>query len=107
VRVVCQRVTEARVHVGGESRGEIGPGLVALVGIARGDDSATVLRLAAKVVRLQRAAARESSTYTSSGFTRRAFCPARPKLQKPLVCRRARTRLRRMSRHELPRSSLH
>jgi D-tyrosyl-tRNA(Tyr) deacylase len=53
MRVVCQRVTEARVRVGGELRGEIGPGLVALVGIARGDDSVTVRRLAAKVARLR------------------------------------------------------
>ena len=53
MRVVCQRVTEARVRVGGEIRGEIGLGLVALVGIARGDDSATVRRLAAKVARLR------------------------------------------------------
>ena len=36
MRVVCQRVTEARVRVGGELRREIGPGLVAFVGIARG-----------------------------------------------------------------------
>ena len=53
MRVVCQRVTEARVRVGGELRGEIGPGLVALVGIARGDDSTAVRRLAAKVARLR------------------------------------------------------
>ena len=53
MRVVCQRVTEARVRVGGELHGEIGPGLVALVGIARGDNSATVRRLAAKVARLR------------------------------------------------------
>jgi D-tyrosyl-tRNA(Tyr) deacylase len=53
MRVVCQRVTEARVRVGGEIRGEIGPGLVALVGIARGDDSERVRRLAAKVARLR------------------------------------------------------
>ena len=53
MRVVCQRVTEARVRVGGEVRAEIGPGLVALVGIARGDDSAAVRRLAAKVARLR------------------------------------------------------
>jgi D-tyrosyl-tRNA(Tyr) deacylase len=53
VRVVCQRVTEARVRVGSELHAEIGPGLVALVGIARGDDSATVRRLAAKVARLR------------------------------------------------------
>jgi D-tyrosyl-tRNA(Tyr) deacylase len=53
MRVVCQRVTEARVRVGSELRCEIGPGLVALVGIARGDDSAAVGRLAAKVARLR------------------------------------------------------
>ena len=53
MRVVCQRVTEARVRIEGEPRGEIGPGLVAFVGIARGDDSATVGRLAAKVARLR------------------------------------------------------
>jgi len=53
MRVVCQRVTEARVRVGSELRAEIGPGLVALVGLARGDDSATVRRLAAKVARLR------------------------------------------------------
>ena len=53
MRIVCQLVTEARVRVDGELRGEIGDGLVALVGIARGDDSATVRRLAAKVARLR------------------------------------------------------
>ena len=53
MRVVCQRVTGARVRVGGEVHGEIGPGLVALVGIARGDDSTAVRRLAAKVARLR------------------------------------------------------
>ncbi|MDX6449586.1 MAG: D-aminoacyl-tRNA deacylase, partial [Gaiellaceae bacterium] len=53
VRIVCQRVTEARVRVAGELQGEIGAGLVALVGIARDDDSATVRRLAAKVARLR------------------------------------------------------
>ena len=53
MRVVCQRVTEARVRVGSELRAEIGRGLVALVGLARGDDSATVRRLAAKVARLR------------------------------------------------------
>ncbi|MDX6449485.1 MAG: D-Tyr-tRNA(Tyr) deacylase, partial [Gaiellaceae bacterium] len=42
MRIVCQRVTEARVRVAGELQGEIGAGLVALVGIARDDDSATV-----------------------------------------------------------------
>ena len=41
------------MRVDGEPRGEIGPGLVALVGIARGDDSAVVRRLAEKVARLR------------------------------------------------------
>ena len=53
MRVVCQRVTEARVRVEGSIRGEIGPGLVVFVGIARGDDSAGARRLAGKVARLR------------------------------------------------------
>jgi D-tyrosyl-tRNA(Tyr) deacylase len=53
MRVVCQRVTEARVRVEGSIRGEIGSGLVVFVGIARGDDSACARRLAAKVARLR------------------------------------------------------
>jgi D-tyrosyl-tRNA(Tyr) deacylase len=53
MRVVCQRVSEARVRVDGAVRGEVGAGLVALVGIARGDDADTARRLAAKVARLR------------------------------------------------------
>ena len=53
MRVVCQRVTEARVGVGHDVVGEIGTGLVALVGIARADDAAIVRRMAAKVARLR------------------------------------------------------
>ncbi len=34
---VIQRVTKARVTVGGEEGGRIGPGLVALLGVAKGD----------------------------------------------------------------------
>ncbi|MDX6518255.1 MAG: D-aminoacyl-tRNA deacylase [Gaiellaceae bacterium] len=41
------------MRIAGELQGEIGAGLVALVGIARDDDSATVRRLAAKVARLR------------------------------------------------------
>ena len=53
MRIVLQRVSWARVHVGGEEVGAIGPGLLALVGAARGDTVAEAERLAAKTVRLR------------------------------------------------------
>jgi D-aminoacyl-tRNA deacylase len=53
VRAVVQRVAEARVRVGDEVVGEIGPGLCVLVGVARGDDESHVERLAGKVARLR------------------------------------------------------
>jgi D-aminoacyl-tRNA deacylase len=51
MRAVCQRVTEARVRVGGEVVGTIGPGLCILLGIARGD--AETERFAGKIARLR------------------------------------------------------
>ena len=42
---LLQRVTEARVEVGGEIAGEIGPGLLALVGVERGDGEREADRL--------------------------------------------------------------
>jgi D-aminoacyl-tRNA deacylase len=51
MRAVCQRVTEARVRVGGEVVGEIGPGLCVLLGIARGDGETA--GLAGKIARLR------------------------------------------------------
>jgi D-aminoacyl-tRNA deacylase len=53
VKAVVQRVTGARVRVGEEVAGEIGPGLCVLLGVARGDDSSAALRLAARVARLR------------------------------------------------------
>jgi D-tyrosyl-tRNA(Tyr) deacylase len=53
MRVVCQRVSEARVSVDGAAVGEIGAGLVVLLGIARGDGAADAERLARKVARLR------------------------------------------------------
>jgi D-aminoacyl-tRNA deacylase len=53
VRAVVQRVSEARVTVDGERVGEIGPGLVVLLGVARGDSHAVAERLAGKVARLR------------------------------------------------------
>ena len=49
MRAVIQRVTSARVRVGERVVGEIGPGLVVLVGIGRDDSSADVKFLASKI----------------------------------------------------------
>ena len=47
---LIQRVTEASVCVAGETIGEIGAGLLALVAVERGDGEAEAARLAEKVV---------------------------------------------------------
>ena len=53
MRVVLQRVSCAAVRVDGEVVGQIGPGLLALVGVAAGDDAETVDKVAAKVAGLR------------------------------------------------------
>jgi len=53
MRAVVQRVREARVTVGGEVVGEMGPGLLALVGVARDDGPADAAALADKLVHLR------------------------------------------------------
>jgi D-tyrosyl-tRNA(Tyr) deacylase len=53
MRAVCQRVSEARVTVDGAVVGAIGPGLVVLLGIARGDTAEEAGRVAAKVAALR------------------------------------------------------
>jgi D-aminoacyl-tRNA deacylase len=53
MRAVVQRVTQARVVVGHEVVGEIGPGLCVLLGVARGDERADAERLAGRVARLR------------------------------------------------------
>jgi D-tyrosyl-tRNA(Tyr) deacylase len=53
VRAVVQRVTRARVTVGGETVGEIGPGLAVLVGAAPGDGPGDSRALAAKLAGLR------------------------------------------------------
>ena len=47
---LIQRVTEASVTSAGETLGAIGPGLLALVAVERGDGEAEARRLAEKVV---------------------------------------------------------
>lgn len=53
MRVVVQRVSEARVEVDGAVIGSIGCGLVVLVGVGQGDTEAEADYLAAKVVGLR------------------------------------------------------
>lgn len=53
MRIVLQRVAWARVAVEGREVGAIGPGLLALVGIAAGDDADEARRLADRTVRMR------------------------------------------------------
>jgi len=53
VRAVVQRVRFARVRAAAEAVGEMGPGLLALVGVARDDDAAAAAALARKLVHLR------------------------------------------------------
>jgi D-tyrosyl-tRNA(Tyr) deacylase len=53
VRVLLQRTTGARVRVDGSVVGEIGAGLVALVGVGPSDDEATAHALARRVTELR------------------------------------------------------
>jgi D-aminoacyl-tRNA deacylase len=47
---LLQRVSHAEVHVDGDSVGAIGPGLLVLVGVQRGDTAAQAERLAERLV---------------------------------------------------------
>jgi D-tyrosyl-tRNA(Tyr) deacylase len=49
MRAVVQRVSDARVTVGDHTIGEIGRGLVALVGVEQGDGPADVAYIASKI----------------------------------------------------------
>ena len=53
MRALVQRVTEASVSVDGEVLGQIGPGLVVLVGIARSDGDAHIEYIVSKTVNLR------------------------------------------------------
>ena len=49
MRAVVQRVTSARVRVGEQTVGDIGPGLLVMVGVGRDDTIADVKAIAAKI----------------------------------------------------------
>ena len=53
MRAVVQRVSEAAVRADGEIAARIGPGLLVLLGVARGDTAEQADRLAAKVLKLR------------------------------------------------------
>jgi len=53
MRAVVQRVSEASVRVGSELKGEIGPGLLVLLGVQVGDAAADAEALADKVLNLR------------------------------------------------------
>lgn len=53
MRAVVQRVTRARVDVDGTTAGEIGPGLLVLLGVAKPDTPADAEFLAAKIAGLR------------------------------------------------------
>jgi D-tyrosyl-tRNA(Tyr) deacylase len=53
MRAVLQRVSQGRVLVDGRVTGEIGPGLVVLVAVGRGDGPSTAASMADKIVNLR------------------------------------------------------
>ncbi|MCH8801067.1 MAG: D-tyrosyl-tRNA(Tyr) deacylase [Chloroflexi bacterium] len=53
MRALVQRVTKASVAVAGETAGEIGPGLVILLGVSKEDDEADARYLVEKIVNLR------------------------------------------------------
>jgi D-tyrosyl-tRNA(Tyr) deacylase len=53
MRVLLQRVCEAAVRIGGEVRGEIGRGLLVLLGIEGADSPEDAVWLASKIVKMR------------------------------------------------------
>ncbi len=67
MRAVVQRVTRARVTSDGVLTGEIGPGLVVLLGVTHDDDDETARRLAAKIHTLRILRDEQSVADTGAG----------------------------------------
>ena len=68
MRAVVQRVTRAQVETGGRTVGEIGTGLVVLLGVTHGDDAAVARRLAAKIWTLRILRDEQSVADTGAGI---------------------------------------
>jgi D-tyrosyl-tRNA(Tyr) deacylase len=67
MRAVVQRVTQASVTADGVLTGEIGPGLVVLLGVTHDDDDETARRLAAKIHTLRILRDEQSVAETGGG----------------------------------------
>jgi len=66
MKAVIQRVRQGRVSVEGKTIGEIGPGLVILLGVGQGDGRAEADRLATKIANLRIFADAEGKTNLSA-----------------------------------------
>ena len=108
MRIVLQRVSQARVSVGGQTIAQIGPGLVLLVGVAPDDQPEQARYLAEKIAHLRIFEDHEGkmnrslldvggeaivvSQFTLYGDTRKGRRPsftgaAQPEIARPLVDR--------------------
>ena len=87
MRIVIQRVTEARVCIGGAVHSEIGHGLAVLVGVENGDTADDAKWLAAKTVAL-RIFDDEAGVYTR-GRSRRGNTALRTLLRRVFASARA------------------
>jgi D-tyrosyl-tRNA(Tyr) deacylase len=106
MRAVIQRVSKGSVGVGGEVVGQVGPGLVVLLGVRHGDGQGEAEKLAAKIAHLRVFADDQGKTNLSalevggeilviSQFTLYADCrrgrrpsfsdAARPEVAEPLL----------------------
>jgi D-aminoacyl-tRNA deacylase len=80
LRAVVQRVLKARVTVDGDTVGQIGPGLLVLLGVRRGDTEEQADKLARKLLALRIFEDDERSTATRARATGRASStPRRPR----------------------------
>lgn len=68
MRAVVQRVTAARVDVGGQTVGEIGTGLMVLLGVTHDDTPDIAKRLAAKIWNLRILRDEKSAGETGAGL---------------------------------------
>jgi D-aminoacyl-tRNA deacylase len=53
MKAVIQRVREASVHVAGKEISRIGPGILTLLGVAKGDDESKVAKMIQKILQLR------------------------------------------------------
>ena len=68
MRAVVQRVTQARVDVDGETVGEIGTGLMVLIGVTHDDTAEKAKTMAAKIWRLRILRDEQSAEETGAGI---------------------------------------